>query len=228
VADASVSVAIVDSGVSVPHPHLPAVAGGVWIDLRGEEHEDYADRLGHGTAVAAAIHEKAPSAEIYAVKIFEEGLATSVPTLVRAIDWASERGVRLVNLSLGTPNDFRANDLAPAVERAIERGTIIVAAHEYEGQPMYPGCLEGVVGVMLRWDHARDAVTPVALESGGSALIASGYPRPIPGVPPERNLSGISFAVANATGVLAAALAGMPGRRSAESVIDLLRAEAED
>ena len=212
----------------MPHPHLPAVAGGVWIDLQGEEHEDYADRLGHGTAVAAAIHEKAPSAEIYAVKVFSEGLATSVPTLVRAIDWASERGVRLVNLSLGTPNDFRADDLAPAVERAIERGTVIVSAHEYEGQPMYPGCLEGVVGVMLSWDQAREAVTPVTLESGGSALVASGYPRPIPGVPPERNLSGISFAVANATGVLAATLAGEPERRSAEGVMDLLRSEAED
>jgi hypothetical protein len=28
-------------------------------------------------------------------------------------------------------------------------------------------------------------------------------PRPIPGVPVERNLSGLSFAVANATGFLA-------------------------
>lgn len=36
---------------------------------------------------------------------------------------------------------------------------------------------------------------------------ASGYPRPIPGVPPERNLKGISFAVANVTGVLARAMA---------------------
>ena len=31
---------------------------------------------------------------------------------------------------------------------------------------------------------------------------ASGYPRPIPGVAPERNLKGISFAVANTTGLL--------------------------
>ena len=37
----------------------------------------------------------------------------------------------------------------------------------------------------------------------GDALLASGFPRPIPGVPPERNLSGISFAVANVTGFLA-------------------------
>ena len=32
---------------------------------------------------------------------------------------------------------------------------------------------------------------------------ASGLPRPIPGVPPERNLRGVSFAVANVTGILA-------------------------
>jgi hypothetical protein len=37
---------------------------------------------------------------------------------------------------------------------------------------------------------------------------ASGFPRPIPGVPPERNLKGLSFAVANATGLLAVALEG--------------------
>ena len=221
--DAPVTVAIVDSGVNVPHPHLPAVAGGVAIDLEGVEHEDYTDRLGHGTAVASAIHEKAPAADIYAVKVFEDALATSVPTLVRALDWASERGVRLVNLSLGTPNDFRADELAPAVERAIERGTIIVSAHEHEGQPMYPGCLEGVVGVMLSWDQPRETVTKVRLGSGGLALSASGYPRPIPGVPPERNLNGISFAVANATGVLAAALAGNSERRSAEAAMDVLR-----
>ena len=90
---------------------------------------------------------------------------------------------------------------------------------------MYPGCLEGVVGVMLFWNHPRETVTSVALETGGSALVASGYPRPIPGVPPDRNLNGISFAVANATGVLAAALVGSPERRSAEDAIDALRGQ---
>jgi hypothetical protein len=35
---------------------------------------------------------------------------------------------------------------------------------------------------------------------------ASPFPRPIPGVPPERNLAGVSFAVANVTGFLARVL----------------------
>ena len=36
-------------------------------------------------------------------------------------------------------------------------------------------------------------------------FFASGYPRSIPGVAPERNLNGISFAVANMTGFVARA-----------------------
>jgi hypothetical protein len=216
-----VTVAVIDSGVNVPHPHLPGVVGGVAFDLEGHECAEYVDVLGHGTAVAAAIHEKAPAAEIHAVKVFDRELATTVRTLVRAIDWASGRGIRLVNLSLGTPLEFRAPELQPAVERAVRSGSIIVSAFELDGQPWYPGCMEGVVGVRLDAGQARESVA-VELQSGRAVLVASPYPRPIPGVPKERNLNGISFAVANATGCLAAALAGRPEVRSAAGAVELL------
>jgi hypothetical protein len=80
-----------------------------------------------------------------------------------------------------------------------------------------------VVGVLLDWDHPREGVSVVDLDGGGHALRASGYPRPIPGVPPERNLSGISFAVANATGALARTLVDLPSVRSAGDLLDHLR-----
>ena len=54
--------------------------------------------------------------------------------------------------------------------------------------------------------------------------MASPYPRPIPGVPVERNLHGISFAVANATGLIARVLRDEPDVRSTTAVIDLVRA----
>lgn len=222
----AVSVAVIDSGVNVPHPHLPGVAGGVGIDLEGHESDDYVDRLGHGTAAAAAIHEKAPEAELYAVKVFDGELATTVPTLVKAMDWASSRGIRLVNLSLGTPNDFRAPELAPAVERAVAAGTIIVSAHEHDDRLWYPGSMPGVVGVVMDAAHPRESVGVVELD-GRLVLRASGYPRPIPGVPPERNLNGISFAVANATGVLAARLGARPAVRSAEEAVRLVTTDSQ-
>lgn len=219
--EGAVTVAVIDSGANTPHPHLPAVAGGVAFDLEGREHPDFVDRLGHGTAAAAAIHEKAPGAELWSVKVFDRELATTVSTLVRAIDWASERGHRLVNLSLGTPNDFREAELAPAVARAVDRGSLIVSVHEHEDRLWYPGSMPGVVGVIADPDQPRENVTVVARD-GGPVLRAAPYPRPIPGVPLDRNLNGISFAVANVTGVLAQLLGDAPDVHLAEHVIALV------
>src|SRR6478752_1228633 len=97
-----VRIAVVDSGVHAAHPHVGSVAGGVGIDDDGRVYDDYVDRLGHGTAVAAAIREKAPDAEIYAVKVFDRSLSTRISALVAAIDWSAANGMHLVNLSLGT------------------------------------------------------------------------------------------------------------------------------
>jgi hypothetical protein len=56
--------------------------------------------------------------------------------------------------------------------------------------------------VLLDWSVPRDEVE-IVQDDRGIAFRASGFPRPIPGVPPERNLFGLSFAVANVTGFLA-------------------------
>ena len=61
-------IAIIDSGVHASHPHVGAVASGIGIDDDGALTEDCIDRLGHGTAVAAAIREKAPHADIFPIK----------------------------------------------------------------------------------------------------------------------------------------------------------------
>ncbi|HSM61717.1 MAG TPA: S8 family serine peptidase [Longimicrobiales bacterium] len=221
-AGTGVGVAIIDSGANVPHPHLPSVAGGVAFDVVGEPSDDWVDRLGHGTAVAAAIHEKAPGAELWVVKVFDRRLATSVPALIRAIDWAAERGVHLVNLSLGTPNGARAADLARAVARASERGTLVVSAREHDGRRWYPGSLEGVVGVEIDPDCPREIVRAEVAPGGAAVVRASPYPRPVPGVPRERNLHGISFAVANVTGCLAASLAAGSGPGCAAEAVTAL------
>lgn len=221
-AGSGVTVAIIDSGANVPHPHLPAVAGGVAFDPLGTRSDDWVDRLGHGTAVAAAIHEKAPGAELWVVKVFDRRLATSVPALIRAIDWAAERGIRLVNLSLGTPNDARVEDLQRAISGAAARGTLIVSARRHEATVWYPGSLDGVVAVESDPKCPRDRVHPVIGRDGRGFVRASPFPRPIPGVPPELNLHGISFAVANVTGCLAAALAGTGSVSDAREAIATL------
>jgi subtilisin family serine protease len=200
-----VRIAVVDSGVHAAHPHVGSVAGGVAIDEDGREHDDYVDRLGHGTAVTAAIKEKAPDAEIYAVKVFDRSLSTRLPTLVAAIDWAGRSGMHIVNLSLGTARVEHESALTEAVRRATAGGVVIVAAGEDDGVRWLPGSLPGVLAVQLDASCPRDEYRVTGI-NGSIVFLASGLPREIPGVPPERNLSGISFAVANMTGFVARVL----------------------
>ena len=200
-----VRIAVIDSGVHAAHPHVNGVAGGVGITLEGREEADYVDRLGHGTAVTAVIREKAPEAEIFAVKVFHESLATRIGSLVHALEWSARNGVHMINLSLGTMNAQHEAALRTAVDRLAEQGITLVAALEEGGARWLPGSLAGVVPAALDWSCPRDQYRTSTLADGRILYHASGFPRPIPGVPPERNLSGLSFAVANVTGLLARA-----------------------
>src|SRR5438270_6699805 len=200
-----VRIAVIDSGVHAAHPHVGGVAGGFAIREDGSLDDDYVDRLGHGTAVAAAIREKAPDTEIVVVKVFWRALATDVATLVRAIDEAAARRASLINLSLGTADLRHREPLQAAVERASRRGSLVVSAIASDGVSWLPGSLPAVLSVQLDWTIGRDQYRILDVD-GRRAVAASGYPRDIPGVPRDRNLKGISFAVANATGFAARAL----------------------
>ena len=211
-------VAVIDSGVHVDHPHIGGIAGGISIGAAGEMESDaFADRLGHGTAVMAAIQEKAPGADYFAIKVFHTALRTTADCLLRALEWAIEHRMDVVNLSLGTPNARRAADF----QRLASQGVLLVSARESNGQLCYPGCLPEVIGVSLDWECPRDR-----FRVDDSGFYASGYPRPIPGVAPERNLNGISFAVANMTGFIVGACQGLPERSPATLRMALSNASA--
>jgi subtilisin family serine protease len=195
-----VRVAVIDSGVNPQHSHISGVAGGV--SVFGPEHieeDSFLDRLGHGTAVMAAIQEKAPDAVYVAVKLFHNSLRASGPALSAAIEWALAKGVDVVNLSLGTLNFEFESRFRALVDSARARGTILVSAREADGRLCLPGSLAGVIGVGLDRDCPRERYR-VEETANGRVYYASGYPRSLPGLPPERNLNGISFAVANMTG----------------------------
>lgn len=198
-----IRVVVIDSGVHASHPHVAGISGGVGVDSSGELHADFVDRLGHGTAVTAVIREKAPAAEILVAKVFDRELAATGAALVAACDWAVHQRADIVNLSLGTLNTDHAPALAAAVSRVRGSGAVVVAAGAQDGAAWLPGTLPGVWSVMLDWSLQRDQCRLV-IDGGNFSFFASGFPRPIPGVPPERNLKGLSFAVANVSGLMAA------------------------
>jgi hypothetical protein len=172
-----VKIAIVDSGIHADHPHVGGIAGGAGIVCG-----DYIDRLGHGTAVAGAIRERAPHADLYAVKIFDCRLSTKRDVLIRALEWCAAAKMDLVNLSVGATRPLDRIDGLP----------VIVTV---------PGVLDDAIPVLPDEQCPRDAFYFRA-----GVFYASPYPRSIPGVPLERNLRGSSFAVANMTGFVAQAL----------------------
>ncbi len=201
-----IRVAVIDSGVHAGHPHVGDVGPGVAFDTAGTAGADTVDRLGHGTAVAAAIREKAPDAVILPVKVFDRELRATADALVAAIAWATASHAHIINLSLGTANQAHRGRLGAALVEAVRGGASLVAAAEDAGTVWLPGSLPLAVGVTVDWACARDHATVDISDEGAVRRVrvrASGYPRPIPGVSPERNLKGVSFAVANVTGLLA-------------------------
>jgi len=215
-----VRIAIIDSGIHAAHPHVRGDVAGVGLRPDGTLDADFVDRLGHGTAVAAAIRERMPDAQLLAIKVFWSTLETDAPTLARAIELAAELGASIANLSLGTTTVAHAARLSDAVERARRGGAFVVAAMDDGQRAWMPGALPGTIGVRVDWNIERDTVR-IEQVDGRRIVAASGYPRDIPGVPRERNLKGVSFAVANATGLIARALEAHPAA-GVEELLDAL------
>lgn len=205
-------IAVIDSGVHPAHDHIDPsrLLSGVAIRSDGgiEDGPDATlDRLGHGTAVMAAIQEKAPQADCIPLRVFHESLKTSALALITAMDLAVARGADVINLSLGSINPAHARPFAAAVARANAAGAVVVAPCEHGGDPCFPGALPGVIAVKVDWDCPRETFWPD--RDRADTFAVSGYPRPIPGVPPRRNLYGISFATAQMSGFTARILQGL-------------------
>ena len=200
-------IAIIDSGIHPGHAHVGEIAGGIALTPSGEN-GDILDRLGHGTAVAGAIHEKLPEAELYVVKVFDRRLTAGIGVILDALAWCREHHMEVINLSLGTENPAHRDSFA----KALGNDLLVVSA-----AGALPGSLPGVVGVAADAACSRDSF---GYRNG--VFFASPYPRPIPGVPVTANLQGTSFAVANMTGHVARVLASS----SRESLWEALAAQA--
>jgi subtilisin family serine protease len=212
-----VKIAVIDSGVNARHPHISAPVRGVVFDPL--DSGSFEDQLGHGTAVTAAIQEKAPDAEYFILKLFGSSLRATTRRLIQAIEWTIDNGIDVVNLSLGSANFDYRSEWQSLVERAHASGVVLVSARSAAHGPLLPGTLDGVIGVDVDWDLPRDRYR-VDQVDGSACVFASGYPRSLSGMSPARNLNGISFAVANASGFAARACEGLASR----SVPALLRA----
>lgn len=203
---------VIDSGIHAAHPHVGRVASAVTVTAGSGEPriaDGAPDRIGHGTAVAAAILDHAPETELHVVRVFDDKPSAGIARVLAALHHALGLRPRVVNLSLAVAGAAGATELLPAFRRAAEAGVLIVLPRRDEGAPSRLAGLPASVAVEADWRRDRKDVLFGRL-GGAPAAIASPFPRPAPGLPRDRNLRGISFAAANAAGVLLSRLPEIP------------------
>lgn len=161
-APTGVRVAVIDSGVNVKHPWLKNnivaigdLTGAIedpWGSAAAEDpdkNEMWFDGIGHGTHVAGIIRQNYPSVQIVVAKALNNSGLANDPWIARAITWAVDMDVDVINLSLGGISNSRV--MREAVDLAVSRGIIVVAAagnSGHDGSPtFYPAAWPGVVAV---------------------------------------------------------------------------------
>jgi membrane-anchored mycosin MYCP len=236
-----VTVAVIDTGVDASHPQLDNAAIQAGQDFVPEGGPDaQLDCDGHGTAVAsiivAAPEESigfaglAPRATILPARITESRSDDiEAATVADAIEWATDQGADIINLSLVF---YRPNPrLEEAVNYAVARDVIVVAAAGNEkaesgvDPPAFPAVYNGVVSVgSITRDGLRDTSTHVGLDVD---LLAPGQEVTVAWPGGERQLQGgTSFAAAFVSAAAALVRSENPDLSGPE-VVALLRANAD-
>jgi len=263
-----VKVAIVDSGIDGTHPEFKSKIVASRSFVGGSA---LTDEEGHGTfvagEVAAAINNGegiagiAFPAQLIIAKIARGDEPISVADEAAAIRWSADRGAQVINLSIAGLRDplHRQRDMyaqaeANAIEYAVKRGAVVVAAigngddapttpWPYAG---YPAALPHVVGVSALTASGnvpqfsnRDVIYNDLAAPGVD--IYSTLPRPLTAQRPTcanqgysdcgpdafRHASGTSFAAPQVTAAAAVLLALQP-TLTPDQVTNLLERSSTD
>ncbi len=210
--DAVVNVAVIDSGVNPWHSHVGGVAGGAAFAVEPGgcvvESADFRDEIGHGTAIAGIIRERAPRARIHALKIFQKELNAPVAALTAALEWALSEKIGVIHLSLGTEREEDRESLEGLCRRAWEANAVVVASARSPDDIVFPASFETVIGVY--WNRECDEDSVVWHPGAPVEFGACGWPRPLPGLPRDGNFHGHSFAAAYLTARATKLLEGNP------------------
>lgn len=228
---AGAKVALLDSGLDPDHPDLRGNYRGGYDFVNGDSQPW--DDNGHGTEVAGIVAARedgfgvvgvAPQAGLYAVKILGSDARGAISDVVKGLEWAIQHGMEIVNMSLGTPEDYQA--LREAVQAAWEAGLVLVAAAGNEaGSVLYPAAYPEVLAVSGTGKDDR----LVGSSNFGPEIDLAAPGEELPTTYPNgryRLATGTSFGAAHVTGV--AALLVSSGVRDNRAVRARLEGTAEE
>lgn len=131
-----ITVAVVDTGVDINHPDLQDNLVSGYNAITGETGlSAVQDNNGHGTHVSGIIAAElngvgvvgvAYQAKIMPIKTMDRSGEGTDDVIADGIVWAADHGAKIINLSLGS--DTQEEVLKEAVQYAIDRGCLVVAA----------------------------------------------------------------------------------------------------
>lgn len=159
-AEETVQVAVVDSGVDISHEIFDSVViSKGWNTL--EDNTNMYDDVGHGTHVAGIIASDAPGVEIIPYKIVDSK-GGKLSNVLEAFSKALEDDVEIINTSFGLSSPSYA--LETMVEKAYKKGVIIVSAagNNSKASGFYPAQYEHTIAV-------------ASVDSSGAKLPKSNY-----------------------------------------------------
>jgi thermitase len=152
-------VAVIDSGAQLDHPDLAGrlVSGHDYVSNDPVPQ----DGDGHGTHVAGivaansgnglGVESVAPGASVLVVRVLDDKGTGDVEWVAAGIDYAVARGAQVINLSLGPDRIIGGSSatLGAAVDRALARGVVVVAAAGNRGFPVcdQPSAEDGLLCV---------------------------------------------------------------------------------
>ncbi|MBM3267285.1 MAG: S8 family serine peptidase [Candidatus Sericytochromatia bacterium] len=225
----SVLIAVIDTGVDYRHPDLEGIVVKGPDVTNGDN--DPRDDHGHGTHVAGTIAARANGAgvvgvafgaKILAIKALDRNGSGPEDGIARAVDAAVRNGAKIINMSLGGPEDARA--LRDAVARAHRQGVLVVVAagNDASTRASYPAAYPDALAVGATDSRDRRAYfsnygsyTQIAAPGVGvlSTSLGGDYER----------LSGTSMAaphVAGAAALLLSANGGLSPAALKKALID--------
>lgn len=224
---ASVTIAVLDTGVSRTHPDLSGKLLPGFDFVNNDEAPD--DDHGNGThvaGIAAAIGNNgtgvagiAWQARILPVKVLDSAARGDPALVAQGIIWAVDRGAQIINLGLAGPTPTPSLDAA--IEYALSRGVVVVAPVANNGsmEPSYPAATPGVLAVAATDRLGRRLPSSnlgdyVSVAAPGE-LIASTF-KPPGGVDGYAVASSTAQAAAHVSGLAALMLSINPALRGAE------------
>jgi len=147
-----VRVCILDSGIEPDHPRVGHVERAVAVEINedGEariEDDASGDPCGHGTACAGIVHELAPDASLFSVRVLGAGFKGSGNVLLEGLRWAVSQGFDVVNMSLSTTKREFAALLHELADSAYFRRTVLVASAHNMPVESFPWRFSSVISV---------------------------------------------------------------------------------